>query len=299
MVFFLVLMAVAFLVNLVWAGPSLPALLRGACVPTLPQDVNWVTLSGLVGTTFIIASAFFQSYLVKAKGWTEKDLGRGIADTVMASCVLTLIGAMIMTTAAAVLYPHEGDVSFGVMISQLDVAFGGYAKLIFSIGFWAAAFSSFITNSLAGGVMLNDGLGLGGKINSTSTKIMATAVLLIGMTTSLFIIRNDQKAEMAAQQAAASPAAAPDAPAVAPEGRKTIDLKVAAIRVGQASTMLAVPLGAIAMVAVLFDERAVKGRRLGLAVKAFVLFGCAVLLAIAAKTYVSIKPELMMILGFD
>jgi len=298
MVFFLVVMAVAFLVNLVWAGPNLPALLRGACVPSLPEDVNWVTLGGLVGTTFIIASAFFQSYLVKAKGWTEADLGRGIADTVMASCVLTLIGAMIMTTAAAVLYPHEGDVHFGVMISQLDVAFGGAAKLIFSIGFWAAAFSSFITNSLAGGVMLNDGLGLGGKINSTSTKVMATAVLLIGMTTSLVIIRNDRTAEAAAQRAAAAQAAA-GAPAAAPEGRRTIDLKVAAIRVGQASTMLAVPLGAIAMVAVLFDERAVKGRRLHPAVKVFILFGCAVLLTIGALMYFTIKPELMMILGFD
>ena len=300
MVFFLLLMAVAFLVNLVWAGPNLTAVLRGACVPSLPEDVNWVTLGGLVATTFIIASAFFQSYLVKAKGWTEADLGRGIIDTVMASVALTLIGAMIMTTAAAVLYPHKGDVNFGVMIRQLQSAFGPYAMLIFSIGFWAAAFSSFVTNSLAGGVMLNDGLGLGGKINSTSTKSMATAVLLIGMTTSLFIIRNDEKAQAAASTAIAAQAETrADEPATTPEGRKTVDLKVAAIRVGQASTMLAVPLGAIAMVVVLFDERAVKGRRLGLAGKAFVLFGCAVLLGIAALMYVKIKPELMMILGLE
>ncbi|MFC1596594.1 Nramp family divalent metal transporter [Planctomycetota bacterium] len=292
MVFFLLLMAVAFLASLVWAGPNLPAVLRGACIPSVPKDVNWVTIGGLVATTFIIASAFFQSYLVKAKGWTEKDLGKGIADTVMASIVLTLIGAMIMITAAAALYPHEGDVNFGVMISQLETAFGTYAKLIFGVGFWAAAFSSFITNSLAGGVMLSDGLGLGGKINSTSTKVLATAVLLIGMTTSLLIIRNDQKAQALADQAVG-------APAETPQGRKTIDLKVAAIRVGQASTMLAVPLGAIAMVVVLFDRRAVKGHGLGLAAKAFVLFGCAVLLGLAARTFVTIKPELMMILGLD
>jgi len=178
------------------------------------------------------------------------------------------------------------------MISQLETTFGTYAKLIFGVGFWAAAFSSFITNSLAGGVMLSDGLGLGGKINSTSTKVIATAVLLIGMTTALLIIRNDQKAQALADQAVG-------APDETPEGRKTIDLRVAAIRVGQASTMLAVPLGAIAMVVVLFDRRAVKGHGLGLAAKAFVLFGCAVLLGLAVRTFVTIKPELMMILGLD
>ena len=302
MVFFLLLMVLAFLINLVWARPNLPAVVRGALVPSLPkEEINWVTISGLVATTFIIASAFFQSYLVKAKGWTEKDLRRGIADTVMASIALTLIGAMIMTTAAAVLYPHRGDVNFGVMISQLDSAFGPLAKLIFSVGFWAAAFSSFVTNSLAGGVMLNDGLGMGGKINSTSTKCMAAAVLLIGMTTSLLIIHNEQKAEHAEETAAAALAESAAQPSAAPQAAdgKKIDLYVASIRVGQASTMLAVPLGAIAMVVVLFDKRAAKGRGLSLPAKAFVLFGCAVLLGIAALTYFKIKPELLLILGFE
>jgi hypothetical protein len=63
--------------------------------------------------------------------------------------------------------------------------------------------------------------------------------------------------------------------------------------------MLAVPLGAIAMVVVLFDARAVKGRGLGLPAKAFVLFGCAVLLGIAVRIYVTIKPALMTILGLE
>lgn len=302
MVFFLLLMVLAFLINLVWARPNLPAVLRGALVPSIPkEEIDWVTVSGLVATTFIIASAFFQSYLVKAKGWTEKDLRRGIADTVMASIALTLIGAMIMTTAAAVLYPSDRDIDFPMMISQLNSAFGPFARLIFSIGFWAAAFSSFVTNSLAGGVMLNDGLGLGGKINSTSTKSMAAAVLLIGMTTSLFIIHNDRKAEAAEKTAVAAPAESAQQPATAPQAAasKKIDLYVASIRVGQASTMLAVPLGAVAMVVVLFDKRAAKGRGLSLPVKVFVLFGCAALLGIAAMTYFKIKPDLMLIFGFE
>jgi len=299
--FFLVLMFLAFLVNLVWAGPSLVAALRGAFVPSLPEDVNWVTVGGLVGTTFVIVAAFFQSYLVKAKGWHEGDLRSGITDTVLASIIFTLIGSVIMMTAAAVLYARKpaegfGQVNFEMMIGQLESVFGRYARLIFCIGFWSAAFSSFVTNSLIGGVLLSDGLGLGGKLESKATRIFAALVLLIGMTTGLFIIHSDETAKAAAKPTAvAAEGPAPAAPTAAPATAE--DLKVRAIRVGQAATMLAVPLGAIAMVAVLFDKRATGGRDLPWWAKAFVLLGAAVLLGIAVLMYVKIQPELFKVLG--
>ncbi|MHC4178953.1 MAG: divalent metal cation transporter, partial [Planctomycetota bacterium] len=266
--------------NLLWAKPNLLEILHGAFIPRLPKDAKladpalWVTLGGLVATTFVIVAAFFQPYLVKAKGWKEGDLASGIADTVLASIMLTLVGTMIMITAAAALYEpgkQQGHVDFGVMVSQLETGFGSYAKLIFSIGFFAAAFSSFITNSLIGGVLLNDGLGLGGRLESIPTKIFATFVLLIGMSTALYIIHI--------------------------EVTQGVYLAVKAIRVGQATTMLAVPLGTIAMVVVLFDKRANQGRPRSPWLKAFVLFGAVILLGIAAMMYTKIKPELINILG--
>lgn len=276
MTFFLVFMAVAFLINLVWAKPDLGEIVRGACRPTIPAGVDWVILGGLVGTTFVIVAAFLQPYLVKAKGWTEKDLATGLADTALASMVLTLIGAMIMITAAAVLHPLGPDtdnVNFEMMIRQLETAFGSYAKLVFSVGFFAAAFSSFITNSVIGGVLLNDGLGFGGKLESMPTKVFATLVLLIGMSTALYIIRIEETTG--------------------------VNLTVKAIALGQAATMLAVPLGAVAMVVVLFDKRATKGRALGPCTKAFVIFGTVVLLGIAALMYVKIQPRIFSILGLE
>ncbi len=306
MTFFLIFMALAFLVNLVWAILAKPdrlevfwGILHGAFVPTLPANVNWVVICGLVGTTFCISAAIFQAYLVKAKGWTEDDLASGIVDTVMASVMLTLVGAIIMMTAATVLYPHSGRVDFGIMIGSLEKVFGPYAKIVFSVGFWAAAFSSFIANSLTGGVIINDTLRLGGKLESTPTKIFASCVLLVGMSTSLAIIHTAEQNKNAQQTAAtAATDKQPDQPdAARPEKTKKTDLKVAAILVGQASTMLAVPLAAIAVVAVLFDRRNAKGRPLPLAAKAFVLFGAVVLLGIATVTYLKIKPELLEILG--
>ena len=302
--FFLVLMFLAFLVNLVWARPDLAEAAKGAFVPSLPEGVNWVTVGGLIGTTFVIVAAFFQSYLVKAKGWTEEDFSSGTTDTLMASVIFTLIGCVIMITAAAVLYPRAGQVTFEIMIEQLQAHFGQWGRFIFCIGFWSAAFSSFVTNSLIGGVLLNDGLGLGGRIESTATRVFAALVLLIGMVTGLVIIHNEQTAVEAAgpeavAEAPATPAEGQEKPAetAAPSSAQPEDLKVKAIRVGQASTMLAVPLGAIAMVAVLFDKRATKGRDLPLWAKGVVLVGAAVLLGIAVLMYVKIQPELFELLG--
>jgi len=302
MTFFLVFMVCAFLINLIWAiamKPNPVDLLgqaaAGAYTFRLPEGVDWVLISGLVGTTFCISAAFLQPYLVKAKGWTEQDLASGLTDTVMASVMLTLIGTIIMMTAATVLYPHKGRVNFVIMIGTLETAFGPYAKYIFSVGFWAAAFSSFITNSLIGGVLLNDGLGLGGKLESTTTRVLASCVLLVGMTTALFIIHQD----VAAKEAALAQAETAESPAAAQgvEPAKKVDLKVAAILVGQAATMLAVPLGAIAMVVVLLDDRLTPGRALPIWAKLLVVVGACVLLGIAGLTYFKIQPALMAILG--
>ena len=277
MTFFLVFMAAAFLINLIFAKPNLLGMIQGSFYPTLPPGVDWVIIGGLVGITFCLVAAFLQPYLVKAKGWTEKDFRSGVTDTLLASLFLTVIGAMIMITAAAVIHPLALDpakVSFETMISQLEMGFGAYfARLIFSVGFFCAAFSSFITNSVIGGVLLNDGLGLGGKLESRPTKIFATLVLLIGMSTALLIIFMEQT--------------------------QGVNLTVQAIAVGQAATMLAVPLGTIAMIVVLFDSASTKGRALWGWAQVFVLAGAVVLFGIAAVMYVKIQPAIMSVLGLE
>jgi len=297
MVSFLIIMLVAFSISLVSARPNLTQALKGALIPTIPKDIDWVTIGGLVATTFCLVTVVFQAYVVKAKGWRQKDLPSGITDTVMASVIVTLVGSVIMMTAAALLFTRGIKVENAeAMAFQLEYFFGGFGKIVFGIGFCAAAFSSFVTNSLIGGTFLNDGFNLGGKFDSTPTRIFATVVLLIGMVTSLLIITyKPQPAEAASQ--ALSVAAAEPKTAV---GSTTIpasrpDPKVIAIAVGQAATLLAVPFGAIATVVVLFDRRATGGRKLGLWAKALVLFGAAVLLFIAVVMYVKIKPAILQI----
>lgn len=279
MQFFLVLMLAAFVLNLVVARPNVLAILKGL-IPNMPERADWVTLGGLVATTFVLAAASFQSYLVKAKGWHDEDFATGATDTVMASIIFTLIGSVIMMTAATVLYPHTEVKSATDMANQLGGVFGDYAKVIFCVGLWAAAFSSFVTNSLAGGVHVCDGLGLGGELEQKATRAFATVVMLVGMFTALAIIHF-------------TPPVAAD---VAGEPAQS-QVEITAIMLAQAMTLLAIPLATIATVLVLFDAKTVEGRSLPTWAKGFVILGAGLLLTNAAMTAMKIGPKIMAFLA--
>ena len=83
------------------------------------------------------------------------------------------------------------------------------------------------------------------------------------------------------------------------EQRTGESLVVQAIAIGQAATSLAIPLGTVAMVIVLFDARSFGGRALSGWGRAFVLFGAAVLLGIAAVTVLKITPVVSELLGLQ
>ena len=242
-----------------------------------------------MATTFVLVAAFFQTYLVKAKGWTERDIGSATLDTLLASVIYTLIGCVIMATAATVLYPHTVVNSADAMASQLEGLFGPNAKLIFAIGFGAAAFSSFITNALIGGVVLNDGLGLGGQLDSQPTKLLAAVILLLGMFTSLAIIHQENAARSitSAAHAEVNTGSVETASAAAPSR-----LKMNAIAIGQATTLLAVPLGVVVTLVVLFDPRANRRHPLPLAAKGFVIVGVLLLLGVAMATFSKLLPAI-------
>ena len=99
---------------------------------------------------------------------------------------------MIVATAASVFY---GTLSVDQVMSmnasdvanQLRPAFGEKGKLIFCIGLFSAAYSSFIVNSMIGGFILSDGLGLGDTPNYKSTRICTALVLIFGMVVSLAV----------------------------------------------------------------------------------------------------------------
>ncbi|MDG2125535.1 MAG: divalent metal cation transporter, partial [Verrucomicrobiales bacterium] len=181
------LMVIAFLVNAIVTRPSIAQAIAGL-VPRLPADTTGATglfaLVGLAATTFSIAGAFYQAYLVRDKGWTLDDLRAGLVDSLVGVAVLGGITLTIMLTAAA---QFHGKVDPDTLTTVTDVAavlqnlFGPWAGLVFTVGIFAGALSSFLVNAMIGGQFLADGTGRGASIDKPATRHFTVAALAAGL----------------------------------------------------------------------------------------------------------------------
>lgn len=187
MMTFVGLMLVSFAVNLFRLKPDLSALLKGF-IPSA-DAIDWqdpasnLPLLGLMGTTFVVTAAFYQVYLVHQKGWGLSELKSGLIDARIGSVIMALITVMLMSTAAAGLYTGEKITLANPVevATALEPTFGTSGKIIFCLGLFSAAYSSFIVNSMIGGFILADGLGIGSKPTELWPRLLTTLALLTGM----------------------------------------------------------------------------------------------------------------------
>ena len=168
---FVGLMLIAFAVNLWFAGPDLGKF-AGGFVPATKsssgKEILDLNLLGLIGTTFVITAAYYQSYLARFKGWNTSQLKEGLVDARVGSLLMAMITLMIMSNAAAAFFGKIDPGALGNVndvAAQLEDAFGPKGRAIFCIGLFSAAYSSFLVNSMIGGFILADGLGLGKQTN--------------------------------------------------------------------------------------------------------------------------------------
>ncbi|MBC8324275.1 MAG: Nramp family divalent metal transporter [Verrucomicrobia subdivision 3 bacterium] len=186
MMVFVGVMLIAFTANLFFAKPAASEWARGF-VPRAVGELDWVVL-GLVGTTFAIAAAYFQIYLVRQKGVSRDGLAGSLLDSRVGVVIIGLVTLMIMGTAASVLRGKElqdaGDVA-----RQLQPLFGDWGKGLFCLGLFSGAYSSFLINSMVGGFVLSDGLGLGSAPGDKWPRYLTAVVLLVGMGMALFVVR--------------------------------------------------------------------------------------------------------------
>jgi Mn2+/Fe2+ NRAMP family transporter len=181
-------MIIAFIVNVFMAGPNVGKIGKGL-VPTTPKI--WGLVIAISATSFSIAAAAYQSYLVQGKKWTREFLKKAQRDATVGIIILCGLAALIMITSAAVLAPKGIAVGSAVeMAIQLEPLLGPLAKWLFLIGLLAASFSSFVSNAVLGGMFLSDGLGLGKTLNSVSVKVLTTILLLFSTSLAVFLKRN-------------------------------------------------------------------------------------------------------------
>jgi len=204
MKFLIGLMVIGFATNLFFAKPDLGAVAAGL-VPQMPMPRSADTPASLAdrlrpmiamfATTFVIGGALYQSYLVRQKGWTVNDARKGLIDSAVGISVVVLITGVILATAASMLNANP-DAKFETVADvaqQLQPAFGEKAKVLFSLGIFAAAFSSFLVNAMIGGTVMSDGLGLGGSMDNLAPKMFTVLGLAIGMNVALYIVATGQR----------------------------------------------------------------------------------------------------------
>lgn len=195
---FVALMLITFAINLAFGKPPVGQMVLGL-VPLMGGEAAEgaslgdrmleqarsldLAVMGLIGTTFVISAAFYQSYLVRFKGWKVENLKDGLLDARVSATIMALITLMLMFTAGTVLRGENlGNV--GDVADALKPAFsehGEIGRAVFCIGLFAAAYSSFLVNSMIGGFILSDALGLGSTPDDKWPRILTAAVLVTGM----------------------------------------------------------------------------------------------------------------------
>jgi len=158
---------------------------RGYVLMAGSNNQDLIPLLAMIGTTFSIGGAFYQAYLVREKGWILADWRQGITDSIFGISVLGVVTAVILMTSVMVFYGRQEPVvlnNVGDVARQLEPLFGRASKIIFCLGIFSGALSSFLVNAIIGGTVLSDSLGKGCRLDSIWPRHLTGLALLIGMT---------------------------------------------------------------------------------------------------------------------
>jgi Mn2+/Fe2+ NRAMP family transporter len=179
MILMVAVMVVSFFFTLVLAPPSLADVYSGL-VPVIPSG-SFILVIALVASSFSIAGAFYQSYLVQEKGWKKSQKEDALRESFTGIVVLGLISSLILLSAATILYPQGIAVASAAdMGMALEPVYGKFSFTVFMIGLFGASFSSLLGNATIGGTLLADSLSMGRDLNSVPVKLLITLIVVIG-----------------------------------------------------------------------------------------------------------------------
>lgn len=144
---------------------------------------DWLALVAMIGTTFSVAGAFYQGYLVRERSWNTGQLRQSLVDSIVSISALGVVTAIILLTSWRIFYgsPLAGSLnSVGDVSRQLEPLFGPSARIIFSSGILAGALSSFLINAIIGGTVLSDALGYGSRLSEKGPVRFSLLALFVG-----------------------------------------------------------------------------------------------------------------------
>jgi len=247
MILMVVVMLFSFVVTLIYARPDISAVIQQFNFG-IPKDAQFLALA-LVASSFSIAGAFYQSYLVQEKAWTKDQSYLREREAMIGILILGIITSTVLLVAAAVLFPKGIKVNSATDMGEiLEPMFGTYARFIFMMGLFAASFSSLIGNATLGGVLIADALNIGQKMESKIVRITIMSVIIIGASVAIAF------------------------------GRLPINLIITA----QALTIIVGPLIGLMLTLIAFDKANKNEIALGLGLKILLWVGLVILLLLAS-----------------
>lgn len=172
-------MVAAFVLDAIIVGPDWRALAAGF-VPGIPEGSLYL-VTGLIGTTVVGYNLFLHASSVNDRWDGPADLPESRVDTVLSIAVGGVITIAIIVTAAAA-FPRGTELeNVGRMGEQLEPLAGTYAKWLFSVGLFAAGFTSATTAPLAGAYATAGALGWEEDLTSTKFRAVWGTILGVGI----------------------------------------------------------------------------------------------------------------------
>ena len=136
------LMGITFLVTAFVIKPPMGPLIKGLIYPAVPKEAGFLVL-GLIGTTVVPYNLFLGSGI--AHGQKLKELRFGLSVAVLLGGIISM-GVLVVGTAVS------GGFSYEALSNTLSLRLGNWAGLFFSIGLFAAGFSSAVTAPMAAAI---------------------------------------------------------------------------------------------------------------------------------------------------
>ena len=172
-------MLLSFIITMVITKPSLTSVFAGF-VPSVPTGSEMLVIA-LMASTFSVIGAFFQSYLVREKGWKKEDREECIQETIIGAGILGTITLTVLICAGNVLFTQGIEVkSASDMGRTLEPLFGRFTSYMFTFGLFAASFTSLLGNSTLGGTMIADAFLIGEGLKDKKVRFLIMLIIVIG-----------------------------------------------------------------------------------------------------------------------
>ena len=172
------LMSLSFIVTAIITKPNISAILKGAFLPTVPEE-SLLTIIGLIGTTVVPYNLFLHASLVKEKWKGATDLKAVQKDTFISIILGGFVSMAIIISAASV--------SSSIINNAADLAkslaplYGDFAKYFLGVGLFAAGITSAITAPLAAAYVAKGCFGWQGGMQSNKFRSVWIFILLLGV----------------------------------------------------------------------------------------------------------------------